>query len=238
MWMKVVFYDPTPVLWIWNANKTNTLNDLLEQSDFVSLHVPDLPETRNLITKKELDLMKKWSFLINASRWKVVDINDLKESLKTKHILWAAIDVFPEEPKSNKDEFKSPLRWMKNVIMTPHIWWSTEEAQDNIWLEVTDKLANYHINWDTVWSVNLPEISLKDIHDKIIRIIHIHENEPWVLASINKILSDNEINIVSQVLETKQNIWYAILDAEVDKIDKNIINELNNIPWTIKTRII
>ena len=238
MWMKVIFYDPAPVLWLWNASKQNNLDELLKKSDFVSLHVPDLSETRNLIGSKELDTMKQWSFLVNASRWQVVDIDALKKNLESKKILWAAIDVFPEEPKSKTEEFNSPLRWLDNVILTPHIGWSTIEAQDNIWLEVSEKLIEYQNNWTTIWSVNLPEVALKHAHDKIIRIIHIHENEPWILASITKTFSDNQINIVSQMLETKHNVWYAILDAEIEEISKKVLDELNSISWTIKTRIL
>ena len=152
IWMNVIFYDPFPVEWVWKAIKKNTQNELLKQADFVSLHVPDIPSTRNMISDKEFDIMKKWSYLINLSRWKVVNINDLKKNLESGKILWAALDVFPEEPNSKNEKFISPLQWMYNVIMTPHIGWSTIEAQNNIWIEVSEKLSTYYIkNNEQFW---------------------------------------------------------------------------------------
>jgi D-3-phosphoglycerate dehydrogenase len=154
IWMNVVFFDPFPALWIWNSIKKNSLEDLLKTSDFVSLHVPYLPSTKNLIWKKEFDIMKDWSFLINLSRWEIVDTKALKENLESWKVLWAALDTFENEPKSNDEKFISELQWMYNVILTPHIGWSTVEAQDNIWLEVSEKLFNYIVKWDNFTSVN------------------------------------------------------------------------------------
>jgi D-3-phosphoglycerate dehydrogenase len=209
---------------------------LLKISDFVTLHVPDLPSTRNMIWEKEFKIMKDWSFLINASRWKVVDIDALTANLKSGKILWAAIDVFPEEPKSKTEKFISPLQWLYNVILTPHIGWSTIEAQNNIWLEVSEKLFNYFSFWSTIGSVNLPEISLKKADNETVRIEHIHQNVPWILAQINNIFAENKIQIISQYLNTKKDTWVVVLD--VSKIDNEIIEKLENIENTIKVRLL
>jgi len=154
MWMNIVFYDPFPAVWMWNAVKQNTLEDLLKISDFVTLHVPFIPSTENLIWKKEFELMKTWSYLINLSRWEIVDNKALKQNLESWKILWASLDTFRDEPKSENEKFHSELQWMYNVILTPHIWWSTQEAQDNIGLEVSEKLFNYYTKWDNFTSVN------------------------------------------------------------------------------------
>jgi len=236
IWMNVIFYDVFPVLPVWSAIKKDTVEDVLKEADFVTLHVPDLPSTRNMISEKEFDLMKNWSFLINASRWKVVDINALVDNLKSGKILWAAIDVFPEEPKSKTEKFVSPLQWFDNVILTPHVGWSTIEAQNNIWLEVSEKLFNYFSFWSTIGSVNLPEISLKKAENETVRIEHIHQNVPWILAQINNIFAQNNIQIVSQYLNTKKDTWVVVLD--VLKINDEIIKNLENIENTIKVRLL
>jgi len=155
IWMKVIFFDPFPALWIWNAIKKKSIEDLLKESDFVTLHAPELPSTKDMISFKEFDLMKNGSFLINTSRWSLVNIEALKQNLESWKILWAAIDVFPEEPQSDNEKFISSLQWMYNVILTPHIGWSTIEAQNNIGLEVSEKLFNNFSNWDKIWVVNL-----------------------------------------------------------------------------------
>jgi len=236
MWMNVIFFDPFPVLWIWSAVKKDTQEEVLKEADFITLHVPDLPSTRNMISDKEFDIMKDWSYLINLSRWKVVDIYALKKNLESGKILWAALDVFPEEPKSKDEKFVSPLQWIYNVILTPHIGWSTIEAQNNIWLEVSEKLFNYFSFWSTIGSVNLPEISLKKAKDETIRIEHIHQNVPWILAQINNIFAENNIQIISQYLNTKKDTWVVVLD--VSKIDDEIIKKLENIENTIKVRLL
>ena len=154
LWMKVIYFDPFPVCSIGSAIKKKTQEEVIKESDFLTLHVPDIPSTRNMISFKEFDMMKKGSYLINFSRWKVVDIDALKANLESGKIMWAALDVFPEEPKSKDEKFVSPLQWIYNVILTPHIGWSTQEAQDEIWLDVSEKLFNYYSNWIEMWAVN------------------------------------------------------------------------------------
>lgn len=236
MWMKVVYFDVINRLPIWNACKVNTLNELLSMSDVVTLHVPWLKSTVNLIWEKEFDAMKNGSYLINLSRWNVVDIKALKKNLDSGKILWAAIDVFPEEPKTNDDMFVSELQWNYNVILTPHVGWSTQEAQNNIWIEVSENLIKYIKCWDTIWSVNFPQMSVSEKDENSVRIQHIHENIPWILAQINKIFGDDNINILSESLKTDETIGYCIFDVE--KISKDTLVKLKNIKWTIKTRII
>lgn len=234
--MNVVYYDVVSQLPIWNAIKYNKLADMLSIADVVTLHVPGLPSTVNMFGKKEFDAMKEWSFLINLARWNVVDIAELKKNLDSGKVLWAAIDVFPVEPKSNKDKFVSELQWDYNVIMTPHIGWSTEEAQTNIWVEVSDNLIKYLLNGDTLWSVNFPRVSVNKKCDNCIRIQHIHQNIPGVLAEINKIFGDDDINILFEYLQTDDKIGYCIFDVE--KISKDTLDKLKNVKGTLKTRVI
>lgn len=236
LWMKVIYFDVVSRLPIWNATKVDTLDELLKESDVITLHVPWLASTVNLIWEKEFDKMKKWSYLINLSRWNVIDIPSLKRNLNSWKILWAAIDVFPEEPKTNDDKFISELQWNYNVILTPHVWWSTQEAQNKIWTEVSDSLVRYIKNWDTTWSVNFPEIALSEKKESVIRIGHIHKNTPWVLAQINNIFADGDINIVYQALKTDDKIGYSVFDVET--ISDDTLAKLANIQWTIKARII
>jgi len=236
MWMKVVYFDVINKLPIWNAQKINSLHELLSISDVVTLHVPWLKSTANLISEKEFDSMKNGSYIINLSRWDVIDINALKKNLDSGKILWAAIDVFPEEPKTNKDRFTSVLQWNYNVIMTPHVGWSTIEAQTNIWLEVSLNLMKYINNWDTIWSVNFPQISVSEKCEDCVRIQHIHLNTPWILAQMNKIFADDNINILFEYLKTDETIGYCIFDVE--KITKDTLDKLKNIKWTLKARVI
>lgn len=235
MWMKVVYFDVVNRLPIWNATKIDTLDQLLSISDVTTLHVPWLDSTVNLIWEKELGMMKQWSYLINLSRWNVVDIPALKRNLDSGKILWAAIDVFPEEPKTNNDKFVSELQWDYNVILTPHVGWSTQEAQNKIWFEVSDSLSKYLKNWDTVWSVNFPQMSVPEKKEWTIRIQHIHKNVPWVLAQINAVFAADDINIVFENLITDETIGYCIFDVET--ISDDTLEKLENIEWTIKARI-
>lgn len=235
-WMNVIYFDVVNRLPIWNAKKVNSLNELLALSDVITLHVPWLKSTVNLIWEKEFELMKNWSYIINLSRWNVIDINALKKNLDSGKILWAALDVFPEEPKTNKDKFTSILQWDYNVIMTPHIGWSTQEAQNNIWIEVSENLIKYINNWDTMWSVNFPQMCVSEKKENTIRIQHIHENIPWILAQISKIFADDNINIIYECLKTDETIWYWIFDVE--KISKDTLDKLKNIKWTIRARVI
>lgn len=234
--MRVIFYDAVSKLPLGNASQTPSLERLLRQSDIVTLHVPDLPSTRNLLDEKRIQQMKPNSVLINASRGTVVDINALAKALKEKHLLGTAIDVFPIEPKSNRDEFKSPLRGLDNAILTPHIGGSTQEAQENIGVEVAEKLVRYSDNGSTLTSVNFPEVALPP-HPNHHRLLHIHENRPGVLSAINTIFAENQINIGSQFLQTSETVGYVVIDVNRD-YSEVALEELSKIAGTIRCRVL
>ena len=236
MGMRVIFQDIESKLPLGNAESRVDLNTLLAESDVVSLHVPDTPETRNLMSANAIAGMKKGSYLINASRGTVVDIDALSEALKSGDIAGAAIDVFPTEPKSNADRFESPLLGLDNVLLTPHIGGSTLEAQENIAVEVASKLVRYSDNGTTRSAVNFPQVSLPD-HGDTSRIMHIHRNEPGVLQSINRVFFDQQINIAAQYLQTDGDIGYVVMDVEKDDVT-GLMDGLRSIPATIRTRIL
>ncbi len=234
--MNVQFYDIENKLALGNANAAESFDALLASSDVVSFHVPETPETRFMMNAEKIALMKPGSFLVNASRGTVVDIDALAVALKEEHIAGAAIDVFPVEPKSNNDEFQSPLRGLDNVILTPHVGGSTQEAQANIGIEVAEKLVKYSDNGSTVMSVNFPEVSLPS-HAGQHRICHIHRNEPGVLSCINDIFSRRKINVTGQYLQTRDQIGYVVTDVE--KLDTDaVIEELKAVTGTLKVRIL
>ena len=234
--MRVQFYDIEDKLVLGNSVQVKSLNQLLSTSDVVSLHVPETPQTQNMIGELELANMKKGAVLLNASRGTVIDIDALVKALDSGHISGAAIDVFPVEPKSNNEEFESPLRRFDNVILTPHVGGSTQEAQENIGVEVAGKLAKYSDNGSTLSAVNFPEVSLPD-HPGRSRLLHIHVNRPGILNQINKTFAEKGINIEAQYLQTNANIGYVVIDVEADKADDGLI-ELQQIEGTIKTRIL
>ncbi|MBC3766850.1 phosphoglycerate dehydrogenase [Neptunicella marina] len=236
MGMRVQFYDIEDKLVLGNSTQVKSLNELLKTSDVVSLHVPETPQTKNMIGAAELDTMKQGAILINASRGTVVDIDALAEALREKKISGAAIDVFPVEPKSNNEEFESVLREFDNVILSPHVGGSTQEAQQNIGIEVAGKLAKYSDNGSTLSAVNFPEVSLPS-HGGSTRLLHIHKNIPGVLNQINRSFADKEINIAAQYLNTNENIGYVVIDIESDDGDEALA-QLNHIDGTIKTRIL
>lgn len=209
--MHVVFHDVVNKLPLGNARQAPSLKALLEQADIVSLHVPELPSTQWMIGPAEIAAMKPGAILINASRGTVVEIEPLAEAVKAGRLLGAAVDVFPVEPKSNKDEFTSPLRGLDNVILTPHIGGSTMEAQANIGLEVAEKLVKYSDNGTSITSVNFPEVALP-AHPGRHRILHVHRNVPGVLSAINQVFADNHINISSQYLQTNEKVGYVVID--------------------------
>ena len=234
--MKVIFHDVVTKLPLGNAVQVNNLNELLQKADIVSLHVPETTSTKYMIAKPQLDQMKPQSILINASRGTVVNIEDLADTLQQKKILGAAIDVFPVEPRSNDEEFTSPLREFDNVILTPHVGGSTLEAQVNIGGEVSEKFIKYSDNGSTISAVNFPEVALP-VHDNVHRILHIHKNVPGVLSKINGIFSDNNINICSQFLQTNDQIGYVVMD--VDKEQSELAQEkLREVEGTIRCRIL
>ena len=236
MGMRVYFYDVVTKLPLGNATQVHSLDELLAMSDVVSLHVPDTPSTRWMIGEAQIRAMKPKSYLINAARGKVVDIDALSAALRDGHLLGAAIDVFPEEPKSNDDEFVSPLREFDNVILTPHVGGSTQEAQENIGGEVAEKLVRYSDNGSTLSAVNFPEVSLPS-HPEMHRLLHIHQNVPGVLSQINQVFSENGINIAAQYLQTNATIGYVVIDLEA-KSSQLALEKLRNIPGTIRTRVL
>ncbi len=236
MGMKVYLYDIVTKLPLGNAVQVSSLRELLQTCDVVSLHVPETPQTENMIGAEQLSWMKKGAILINASRGTVVDIDALAAALHSGHLAGAAIDVFPVEPRSNEDEFLSPLREFDNCILTPHIGGSTMEAQENIGLEVAEKLVKYSDNGSSFTSVNFPEVSLP-AHPGMHRLLHIHRNVPGVLSQINSIFSDNGINIRSQYLQTNEEIGYVVMDIDVE-YSKVALEKLNQVKGTIRSRVL
>ena len=234
--MRVIFYDAVSKLPLGNASQIPSLEGLLRQADIVTLHVPDLPSTRNLLDEERIQQMKPSGILINASRGTVVDIDALAIALKQKHLLGSAIDVFPIEPKSNRDEFKSPLRGLDNAILTPHIGGSTQEAQENIGVEVAEKLVRYSDNGSTLTSVNFPEVALPS-HPNHHRLLHVHENRPGVLSAINAIFAENQINIGSQFLQTSDTVGYVVIDVDRD-YSEVALAKLSKIAGTVRCRVL
>lgn len=214
MGMRVVFYDIRPRLSLGSAMPAHTLEDALAQADVVTLHVPATPQTKGLIDARALSAMKRGAILLNASRGTVVDIQSLARHLDDGHLAGAAIDVFPEEPRSNADPFVSPLQGKPNVILTPHVGGSTEEAQENIGVEVATKLANFLETGATIGAVNLPEIQPNPLEAPA-RILNIHYNRPGTLSHFNQALAEIGANIVAQQLQTQGDIGYAITDISL-----------------------
>lgn len=234
--MRVIFHDVISKLPMGNASPCGSLEDLLKQADIVSLHVPELASTKNMIGEKEIRAMKPGAILINASRGTVVDIDALARALGDKHLAGAAIDVFPVEPKANDEEFISPLREFDNTILTPHIGGSTMEAQENIGVEVADKFIKYSDNGTTIGSVNFPEVALPT-HKNVHRLLHVHQNVPGVLMAINQIFSDNNINIAGQYLQTKDKVGYVVIDLD-SGYSELALEQLKAIPATIRCRVL
>jgi D-3-phosphoglycerate dehydrogenase len=234
--MRVLFYDVIAKLPMGNTTRSASLADLLKQADIVSLHVPELPSTQDMIGENEIRTMKKGAILINASRGTVVDIDALARALADKHLSGAAIDVFPEEPKANDEEFVSPLRKFDNTLLTPHIGGSTMEAQENIGIEVADKFIKYSDNGTTIGSVNFPEVALPT-HKNVHRLLHVHRNVPGVLVAINQIFSDNNINIAGQYLQTRDKVGYVVIDLD-SGYSELALERLKAIPGTIRCRVL
>ncbi|WP_151192799.1 phosphoglycerate dehydrogenase [Cysteiniphilum sp. JM-1] len=236
--LRVIFHDIENKLPLGNATASVNLATLLDEADIVTLHVPDTPATKNMITAKELKLMKKGSVLINASRGSVVDIHALAQAIKTKHLKGAAIDVFPKEPSSNGELFESELIGLDNVFLTPHIGGSTLEAQQNIAVEVADKLIKYSDNGSTISAVNFPELSLPT-QDNVHRILHIHENKPGMMRAINRVFFDHNINVEGQFLRTLANIGYVVIDINSsEETSRALLQKLKAIDGTIRSRVL
>ncbi|PSJ36791.1 phosphoglycerate dehydrogenase [Zobellella taiwanensis] len=234
--MQVFYYDIENKLSLGNATQVASLEELLNMSDVVSLHVPETPQTRNMIGAEELAMMKPGAILINASRGTVVDIDALAGALRSKHIAGAAIDVFPVEPKSNDEEFVTPLREFDNVILTPHVGGSTQEAQENIGYEVAGKLIKYSDNGSTLSAVNFPEVSLPS-HAGTSRLLHIHYNKPGILSQIAQAFAGDDINIAAQYLQTSPKIGYVVIDVETAQSEQ-ALEKLKAINGTIRARIL
>jgi D-3-phosphoglycerate dehydrogenase / 2-oxoglutarate reductase len=234
--MQVRYYDVESKLPLGNAKPVPSLEALLEQADVVTLHVPGGSATENLMTADRLKLMKPTAVLINASRGGVVDITALNSVLREKKLAGAALDVFPVEPRNDKEEFVSPLRDLDNVILTPHIGGSTEEAQENIGREVADKLARFLKAGTTRWAVNFPEIPHLEKQAQS-RILHVHRNEPGVIARMNADFAQAGLNIVAQHLQTRGAIGYVMTDVDAG-ISVELLQKLRNEPATIRCELV
>ena len=234
MGMEVYYYDIVERLSLGNAKKCNTMKELLNIADVISLHVDGRASNKNIIGPEEFKQMKNGVIFLNLARGPVVDIEALAENIKSGKILGAGLDVYPYEPKNNDEEFINKVRGLPNVILTPHIGGSTEEAQSNIGNFVPNRITDYINNGTTLHSVNFPNIQLPELHNAH-RFMHLHENQPGVLAQLNNIFAKHNINILGQYLKTNEQVGYVITDI-AKKYDKEVLNELKEIPGTIRFR--
>jgi D-3-phosphoglycerate dehydrogenase len=234
--MNVYYYDIVKKLSLGKAISCSSLEELLSLSHVVTLHVPETPLTKNMITEREITLMHKGACLLNASRGSVVNIQALAAALRTGHILGAALDVFPEEPASNSDPFISELQQFDNVILSPHVGGSTMEAQENIGTEVAEKLVKYSDTGATIGATNFVQISLQP-NSNAQRFLHIHKNEPGVLKEVNYVFTSKGINIAGEYLQTDPEVGYVIIDTE-SRLGAGVLDELRAIRGTIKVRML
>jgi D-3-phosphoglycerate dehydrogenase len=236
MGMRVQFFDVETKLPLGNAQAKKSIKDIVSTSDIISLHVPETSQTKNLINKAVIKQFKTGSILVNYARGEVVDLDALALAIKEKQIAGAAIDVFPIEPEKNGDPFSSPLQGLSNVLLTPHIGGSTEEAQENIGEDVGIKLYQYLERGVSNGSHTIPSLSLPPVDDAH-RILHMHKNVPGVLGAINTLLSKNKINIVGQYLKTNDEIGYVVLDVD-SKLSKQAMTLLKEVKETIRVRML
>jgi D-3-phosphoglycerate dehydrogenase len=236
MGMNVYYYDIEKKLSLGKAIACSSLEKLLEISHMVSLHVPESLLTRNMIGAPELSKMRKGSYLVNASRGSVVDIRALTDVLKSGHIKGAALDVFPQEPASNSDSFISELQDFDNVLLSPHVGGSTLEAQENIGVEVAEKLVCYSDTGSTIGATNFVQISLQPNHT-VQRFLHIHNNVPGILKEVNYVFTSKGINISAEYLQTDPEIGYVIIDTD-SNLDNSILKDLKSIEGTIRVRML
>ncbi len=234
--MHVIYFDVVTKLPLGNARQVGTMDELLATSDVVTLHVPELPSTKDMMGATEFAKMKKGAIFINAARGTTVDIEALADAIKSKHLNGAAIDVFPKEPKANDEIFESALRGLDNVILTPHIGGSTLEAQANIGLEVAEKFARYSDSGATITAVNFPEVAVPQTAGKH-RLLHIHNNIPGVLSAINLVFAENGINISAQSLMTNDAIGYLVMDVDAE-YSELALEKLQQVNGTIRTRVL
>jgi D-3-phosphoglycerate dehydrogenase len=234
--MRVLYFDIATKLPIGNVRAVASLAELMRESDFVTLHVPLTPQTENMIGAAELEHMKKGAFLLNASRGTVVQIGPLAQALKSKHLAGAAIDVYPWEPESNSDDFASELRGLPNVILTPHIGGSTEEAQANIGREVATSLLKFVGAGTTTGAVNFPQVEFAQA-SRTHRLLNVHKNVPGVLSDVNRIVAARSANIHAQVLSTDPQIGYLIMDLDQDVVG-DVCRDIAALPTNIRTRVV
>jgi len=234
--MKVIFYDIITKLPLGNAVQKKSIKEVVSKSEIITLHIPENGTTKNLINKTTLKHFKKGSILLNYARGEVVDLDALSAALKSGQLSGAGIDVYPIEPEKNGDSFTSPLQHISNVLLTPHIGGSTEEAQHNIGEDVSAKLYQYLEMGITTGSLTIPEMSLPP-QEGTHRILHIHNNVPGVLSEINSTMSENKINILGQYLKTNDEIGYVVLDLD-KKLSKNASDLLRVVKGTIKVRVL
>ncbi len=232
--MIVHFYDVVTKLPLGNASQIASLDELLATCDVISLHVPETRSTKDMMGAAQFEKIKQGSIFINAARGTVVDIDALCGALESGRVLGAAVDVFPVEPRSNNDEFISPLREFDNVILTPHVGGSTMEAQENIGYEVAEKLAKYSDNGSTITSVNFPEVALP-AHANVHRLLHVHRNIPGILSAINTVFSENNVNISGQYLQTNDKVGYVVVDVDAD-YSEVALEKILEIEGTIRAR--
>jgi len=234
--MKVLYYDIETKLPLGNANAVDSMDELLASSQIVTLHVPATPETVNMIRAEHFAKMKAGSFFLNLSRGNVVDIDALKAALESGHLKGAAVDVYPQEPKSNNEAFTSPLQGLPNVILTPHIGGSTQEAQENIGKDASMKLVNYLDTGSSSGSCTTPPLSLPTQNDTH-RILHIHKNVPGVLSAINTKMAELNVNILGQYLKTNEHVGYVVLDVDKN-VSEQALEAVQGIENTLKARIL
>jgi D-3-phosphoglycerate dehydrogenase len=238
MGMKVIFFDITDKLRHGNTEPSGTLEALLAESDVVSLHVPETPQTKNMMGEAEFRAMKPGAFFINNARGTVVDIDALARAIADKHLRGAAVDVFPKEPAGNADKFVSPLQGLENVILTPHIGGSTEEAQERIGAEVARKLIDYSDIGSTLGAVNFPQVQLPPRPNGT-RYMHVHRNVPGMMMKLNDIFSRLGMNIASQFLQTDGEVGYVVIEADGTREDcEQVLEEIRLLEGTLRARII
>jgi len=234
--MRVLYHDIESKLPLGNAESRPHLSELLKEADVLTLHVPETPVTRMMIGAAELATMREGTYLINASRGSVVDIDALAAALDSGHLAGAAVDVYPEEPDSNDGPLVSPLTRFDNALLTPHIGGSTQEAQNNIALEVAGKLVKYSDNGSTTQAVNFPQVSLPEKHE-LRRVLHVHRNSAGILEKINHIFAEEGVNIASQYLQTTPRVGYVVMDVEVEDA-RGLVDRLKALDGTIRARLL